>query len=87
LRELQILVPTEVGSDYYFVAEPVNRLIAYLFDEARATTPEIITGYIQSLDALGKQLSRAIEGEDITVVRLALEEIQQTLRRNPSGFG
>ena len=81
LRELQILVPAEAGSDFYFVAPPVNRLIEYLYDEARATTPQIITGYIQSLDALGKQLSRAIDGEDITVVRLALEEIQQTLRR------
>ena len=81
MRELQILVPAEAGSDFYFVAPPVNRLIEYLYDEARATTPQIITGYIQSLDALGKQLSRAIDGEDITVVRLALEEIQQTLRR------
>ena len=35
LRELQILVPSEAGSDSYFVAPPVNRLIEYLFDEAR----------------------------------------------------
>ena len=81
LRELQILVPTEPGSDFYFLAEPLNRLLAYLFDEAQAATPEIIRGYIQSLEALGKQLSRAIDGDDLTVVRLALEEIQQTLRR------
>src|SRR5256885_348014 len=81
LSELQILRPTETGSDFYLVAEPVNRLIAYLFDEARAATPEIIAGYIQSLDALAKQLSRAIEGDDIAIVRLALEEIPQTLRR------
>ncbi len=81
LRELQILVPTEVGSDFHFLAEPVNRLLAYLFDEAQAATPEIIRGYIQSLETLGKQLSRAIDGDDLTVVRLALEEIQQTLRR------
>jgi hypothetical protein len=81
LRELQILVPSEAGSDFYFVAPPVNRLIEYLFDEARATTPEIITGYIQSLAALGKQLSRAIEGDDIAIVKIALEEIQQSLRR------
>ena len=81
LRELQILLPTEAGSDFYSLAEPVNRLLAYLFDEAQATTPEIIRGYIQSLETLGKQLSRAIDGDDITVVRLALEEIQQTLRR------
>ena len=81
LRELQILVPAESGSDFYFVAPPVTRLIEYLYDEARATTPQIIAGYIQSLDALGKQLSRAIDGEDLIVVRLALEEMQQTLRR------
>jgi hypothetical protein len=82
LREFQILVPTEAGSDFYFLVEPVNRLLAYLFDEAQAATPEIIRGYIQSLETLGKQLSRAIDGDDITVVRLALEEIQQTLRRS-----
>jgi len=81
LQELQILVPTEAGSDFYFLAEPVSRLLAYLFDEARATTPEIVRGYIQSLEALGKQLSRAIDGDDLTVVRMALDEIQQTLRR------
>ena len=81
LRELQILVPTETGSDFYFLAEPINRLLAYLFDEAQAATPEIIRGYIHSLDALGKQLSRAIDGDDLAVVRIALEEIQQTLRR------
>jgi hypothetical protein len=80
LRELQILVPTEAGSDFYFLAEPVNRLLAYLFDEAQAATPEINRGYIQSLETLGKQLSRAIDGDDLTAVRLVLEEIQQTLR-------
>jgi hypothetical protein len=32
LRELQILVSTETGSDFYFLAEPVRRLLAYLFD-------------------------------------------------------
>ena len=81
LRELQVLVPSEAGSDFYFVAPPVSRLIEYLFDEARATSPEIIAGYIQSLAALGKQLSRAVESDDIAIVRIALEEIQQTLHR------
>ena len=81
LRELQVIVPTEPGSDFYFLAEPVARLLAYLLDEAKAATPEIIRGYIQSLEALGKQLSRAIDTDDLTVVRLALEEIQHTLRR------
>ena len=81
LRELQILVPTEPGSDFYFFAESVSRLLAYLLDEANAATPEIIRGYIQSLEALGKQLSDAIDTDNLTVVRLALDEIQQTLRR------
>jgi hypothetical protein len=81
LNELQILVPAEPGSDFYFLADAVARLLAYLFDEAKAATPEIIRGYIQSLDSLCPQLSRAIDGDDITVVRLALEELQQTLRR------
>jgi hypothetical protein len=81
LRELQVLVPIEPRSDFYFLAEPVERLLAYLLDEANAATPEIIRGYIQSLEALGKQLSRAIDTDNLTVVRLALEEIQQTLRR------
>jgi hypothetical protein len=81
LRELQILVPIEPGSDFYLLAEPIGRLLAYLFDEAQATTPEIVRGYIQSLEASGKQLSRAIDGDDLTVVRLAVDEIYETLRR------
>ncbi|NJM54665.1 MAG: hypothetical protein HC841_00930 [Verrucomicrobiae bacterium] len=81
LRELQILVPTEVGSDFYFLAEPMNRLMAYLFDEAQAATPEMIRGCIDSLDVTGKQLSRAIDGDDLAGVRSALEEIQKPLRR------
>jgi len=81
LSELQILVPVEPGSDFYFMAEQVNRLLSYLFDEANAASPEIISGYISSIDALGKQLSRAIDSEDPLGVRLAMEELQQTLRR------
>lgn len=81
LRELLILVPVEAGSDFFFVAEPVRRMLAYLFDEAQAATPEMIRGYMQSLEALGKQLSRAIDQDDMAVVQLALAEMQQTLRR------
>ena len=81
LRELQILVPTEVDGDFYLLAEPVSRLLAYLFDEAQATTPEIIQGYIQSLDVLNKQLARAIESDDSLSVRLALDELHHVLRR------
>jgi hypothetical protein len=81
LGELQILVPVEPGSDFYFMAEQVSRLLSYLFDEANAASPEIIGGYINSVDALDKQLSRAIDSEDLLGARLALEELQQTLRR------
>src|SRR5204863_7413324 len=81
LKELQILVPTEPGSDFFFLAEPVGRLLAYLFDEAQAATPEMVRGCIESLTVSGKQLSRAIETDDVAVLRLAIEEIQQTLRR------
>lgn len=81
LQELQILVATERGSDFYIVAAPVSRLVAYLFDEARATTPESIRGFIESLDMSGKQLARAIEDEDLMTLRLELEQVQQTLGR------
>lgn len=81
LREMQILVPTELDGDFYLLAEPVRRLLAYIFDEAQAATPEIIQGYIQSLDALNKQLARAIEGDDPLSARLALEELHHVLRR------
>lgn len=81
LRELQILIVTEPDSDFYLVAEPVARLLSYLFDEAKAATPEIIQGYIHSLDALAKRLVRMIEGDDVTGVGLAFEEITTTLRR------
>src|SRR5207253_330086 len=81
LTELQILIPAEPGSELYFLADPVARLLRYLFDEANAATPEIINGYIHSLETLCKQLATAIEEEDTTRVRLALEELQQVLRR------
>jgi hypothetical protein len=81
LTELQILVAVEPGSDFYFMAEQVSRLLSYLFDEANAASPEIINGYINSIDSLDKQLSRAIDSEDMFGARLALEELQQTMRR------
>lgn len=81
LNELQIVVRSEPGSDFYFMADPVKRLLSYLFDEATASTPELIAGYIDSVEILDKQLSRATEEEDTTGIRLALEELQQTLRR------
>jgi hypothetical protein len=52
LVELQILVRAEPGRDYYFLADQLSRLLSYLFDEANATTPEIISGYIGSLKTL-----------------------------------
>src|SRR6184192_3019493 len=50
LRELQILIPTEPGSEVFFMAEPVARLLNYLFNEANPATPEIICGYVASLE-------------------------------------
>ena len=81
LTELQILLRVEPGMDFYVMADPVRRLLSYLFDEATATTPELISGYIDSIEALDRQLTRAVDDEDITGIRLALEELQQTLRR------
>src|SRR6266853_5168436 len=81
LRELQIFVPTEPGSELFFMAEPVARLLTYLFNEANAATPEMIHGYILSLETTGKRLAHALDEEDIQQVALAFEEISQTLRR------
>lgn len=81
LRELQILVPTEPGSTAYFLAEAIERLLTYLFDEANPATPEMVRGYIESLETLGRQLLRAIESDNVTVVDLAFNEINTTLRR------
>ncbi len=81
LREYQILVPTEPGGDSYLLAEPVARLLTYLQNNANPATPEIIRGYVQSLDTLAKQLANALETENVTVVGLAFNEIALTLRR------
>ena len=81
LREYQILVPSEPGGESYLLAEPVARLLTYLYNNANPATPEIIRGYVQSLDTLAKQLARALENENVTVVSLAFNEISLTLRR------
>ena len=81
LRELQILVPTEPGSEFLFLAEPVARLLNYLFNEANPATPEMIRGYVLSLETTGKRLARAMDEDDIQAVKLAFEEISLTLRR------
>ena len=81
LCDLQILVPVEPGSDMYLLAEPVAGLLAYLQNEANPATPELIRGYVQSLESLGQRLSVALAAEDITVVKLAFDEITVTLRR------
>jgi hypothetical protein len=81
LRELQIVVHTEPGGDTFLLAEPVARLLAYLVNEANPATPEMIRGYVESLESLGKRLSGALAGEDVTTVRLAFDEIGITLRR------
>jgi hypothetical protein len=81
LREYLILVPSEPGGDSYLLVEPVGRLLSYLLNEANPATPEIIRGHVESLDALGKQLSKAIAEDNVTVVGLAFHEISVTLRR------
>jgi hypothetical protein len=81
LREWQILVPTEPGSELFFMAEPLLRLLTYLFNEANAATPEIIRGYVMSLETTCKQLAQALNEEDVQRVKLAFDEISQTLRR------
>jgi hypothetical protein len=81
LREYQILVPSEPGGESCLLAEPVARLLTYLYNNANPATPEIIRGYVQSLDTLAKQLARALENENVTVVGLAFNEISLTLRR------
>jgi hypothetical protein len=81
LRELQILVPTEPGGSSYLLAEPVGRLLTYLFDEANPATPEMVRGYIASLEALGRKLVRAVETDDVSFVGLAFVEINSSLRR------
>ncbi len=81
LRELQILVPTEPGGDLFFMAEPVARLLAYLFNEANPATPEMIRGYVLSLETTGRRLARALGEEDIQQVKIAFDEISLTLRR------
>ncbi len=81
LREYQILVPSEPGGDSYLLAEPVARLLTYLQNNANPATPEIIRGYVQSLDTLAKQIANALQTENVTVVGLAFNEIALTLRR------
>jgi hypothetical protein len=81
LREYQILVPSEPGGDSYLLAEPVGRLLNYLQNDANPATPEMIRGYVRSLDSLAKQLAQALETDNVTVVGLAFNEIALTLRR------
>ena len=46
LCELQILIPTEPGSEVFLMADPVARLLTYLFNEANPATPEMIRGIV-----------------------------------------
>jgi hypothetical protein len=80
-EDTQILVPTEPGSELFFLAEPVARLLNYLFNEANPATPEMIRGYVFSLETTGRRLARALDEDDLQAVKLAFEEISLTLRR------
>ena len=77
----QILLQAEAEGDSYIMAPPVSRLIAYLFDDAKAATPEIIQGYIKSTETLNARFSRAIDEDSVAAMRLSLEELQVTLQR------
>jgi len=76
-----MLLPSAPGSSLYLLADPVGRLLTYLFDEANPATPEMVQGYIASLEALGRRLVRAIEADDVAFVGLAFTEINTSLRR------
>jgi len=81
LCELQILIPAEPGSEFFLMAEPVARLLTYLSNDANPATPEMIRGYVSSLETADKQLTGALAKEDIEGIKLAFDEISQTLRR------
>jgi len=81
LARNQILVPTEPGAQMHVLAEPVSRLLGYLFNDANPATPEMIQGYVLSLETTGKRLTRALDQEDVQQVKFAFEEINQALRR------
>ena len=81
LKEYQILTPLEPGSELHLFAEPVRQLLNYLLNEANPATPEMIRGYIESLQAICRKLQRALENEDSTLVEIGFREINQTLRR------
>lgn len=86
LTELQILVPTEPGGHLYLLAGPVAGLLTHLFNDTKPATPEAIEGYVRSLDAAGKHLVRALDENDVVVVKAAFEEINQTLLRIHAGL-
>lgn len=81
LKEYQILTSLEPGSELHLFAEPVRQLLNYLLNEANPTTPEMIRGYIESLEAICRKLQRALESDDVTLVEIGFREINQTLRR------
>ena len=63
------------------MADPVARLLTYLFNEANPATPEMIRGYVLSLETTGKRLTRALDEENVQQVKLAFEEVGLALRR------
>jgi hypothetical protein len=81
LRELQILVPTEPGSELLTMAPQVSALLTYLYNEANPATPEMIRGCVLSLETTGKRLARALDEDDVQQVKLAFEDISLPLRR------
>jgi hypothetical protein len=79
--ELRVVVNTEPGADTFELAEPLRRLLDYIFDEAMPTTPEVIQGYVASLSTVSRRLERALADDDAVSAALALQEVNDTLRR------
>lgn len=79
--ELRVMVNTEPGADTFELAEPLRRLLDYIFDEAMPTTPEVIQGYVASLSTVSQRMERALKDDDMATTALALQEVNDTLRR------
>ncbi len=81
LTELQVIVPLEEGSSHYVMSQPLLQLLNFLYNDALPTSPEIIQGYIASLESARKRISMGVEATDSLSVAMATNEVDHTLRR------
>ena len=81
LLELQVIVPIEEGSSHYVMAQPLLRLLHFLYNDAVPTSPEIIQGYIAALESARKRIAIGVESGDALSVAMATNEVDHTLRR------